>query len=141
MRKINSIVVHCSATRPNVEASVKTIDKWHKKRGWSGIGYHYVVRRNGQVEFGRPEERVGAHVRGHNRNSIGICLEGGLDKYGRPSPNYPKRQMRSLKGLLTELCAVHTDALIYGHRDFPDVNKACPCIDVHHWLLTGELRP
>ena len=74
MRKINKIIVHCSATKEGQDISAATIDQWHKKRGWRGIGYHYVVSLNGNIEYGRGVEEVGAHVRLHNRHSIGILL-------------------------------------------------------------------
>ena len=79
MREINKIVVHCSATQEGKNISAATIDKWHKKRGWRGIGYHYVIGLDGLIELGRPVEQVGAHVKGHNKNSIGICYVGGVE--------------------------------------------------------------
>ena len=83
MRTITLIIIHCSAVRPNQTSSAKEIDLWHRKRGWSGIGYHYVVRRDGTIETGRPEAKVGAHCLNHNKYSIGVCYEGGLDADGK----------------------------------------------------------
>ena len=86
MRKITLIIVHCSAVRPDQQSSAAQIDTWHRQRGWKfGIGYHYVVRRNGSIEAGRPEWMVGAHCVGHNAHSIGVCYEGGLDIRGKPA--------------------------------------------------------
>ena len=76
-RKIDKIIVHCSATKPSHDIDVKEVDKWHKKRGWSGIGYHFFIKRGGQIEIGRSLEKQGAHTKGHNKSSIGICYAGG----------------------------------------------------------------
>ena len=76
MRKISLIVIHCSAVTPNQKSSAAQIDTWHRDRGWKfGIGYHYVIRRNGEIEPGRPEWMVGAHCVNHNSHSIGVCYE------------------------------------------------------------------
>ena len=69
-RKINKIIIHCSATPPSMDVDANTVDEWHKQRGWSGIGYHFFVKRDGQIELGRPLEKSGAHTKGHNKNSI-----------------------------------------------------------------------
>ena len=80
MRTITLIVIHCSAVRPDQTSSAAQIDTWHRRQGWKlGIGYHYVIRRNGEIEPGSPEYMVGAHCRNHNAHSIGICYEGGLE--------------------------------------------------------------
>ena len=85
MRHITLIILHCSAVRPGQTSSAAQIDTWHRQRGWKlGIGYHYVVRRDGQIEAGRPEYMVGAHCLNHNAHSIGVCYEGGLDIRGQP---------------------------------------------------------
>ena len=86
MRKISLIIIHCSAVRPDQMSSAAQIDSWHRDRGFHlGIGYHYVVRRNGEIEPGRPEYMVGAHCLHHNSHSIGVCYEGGLDIRGQPA--------------------------------------------------------
>ena len=148
---IKYIVVHCSATRPDQECGVKEIDQMHKDRGWSGIGYHYVVRRDGSIEVGRPLTNAGAHVFGYNRESWGVCLEGGLDDEGNPKANYNGTQLRNLRQLLTTLSIMAPGADVRGHRDFsPDVNgdgvidkyeyiKACPCFDANRWYVFGEM--
>src|SRR5690606_114532 len=78
-RFINLLVIHCAATTPLMDIGAKEIDVWHKQRGWSKIGYHFVIRRNGVIEKGRDISEVGAHVEGYNKNSIGICMVGGID--------------------------------------------------------------
>ena len=85
MRTITLIIIHCSAVKPWQQSGVREIDRWHRAKGWKSCGYHYVVRRDGTVEVGRPVEEVGAHCLNRNRHSIGICYEGGLDAEGRPA--------------------------------------------------------
>lgn len=131
MRNIKYIVVHTSATRPSMDIGRKEINLWHKQKGWAGIGYHYVIRRDGTVEKGRAESRIGAHVANHNRNSIGICLVGGLNERTlKPEKNYTPEQMESLLSILQRLTKKYTDSVVLGHRDFRGVAKACPCFDV-----------
>ena len=127
MRSITLLIIHCSAVRPSQTSSVAQIDCWHRQRGWRCIGYHYVVRRDGTIETGRPESEVGAHCRNHNRHSIGICYEGGLDIRGQPADTRTAAQKASLLRLLTELHARYPKAVIIGHHDL-DPLKACPCI-------------
>jgi N-acetylmuramoyl-L-alanine amidase len=131
------IAIHCSATRPSMDIGVKDITKWHKAppRNWSTIGYHYVIRRDGKLETGRAENLVGAHVEGFNANSLGICLVGGVndDTLG-PENNFTPEQFATLKTLLPFLKSKYPKAKIQGHRDFPNVKKACPSFDVGAWL-------
>ena len=129
MRVITLIVVHCSAVRPDQQSSAAQIDTWHHQRGFHlGIGYHYVVRRDGSVETGRPEYLVGAHCLNHNAHSIGICYEGGLDIRGQPDDTRTEAQKVSLRTLLEDLHRRYPKALIVGHHDL-DPQKACPCIE------------
>jgi len=132
-RRIEQIVIHCSATNPNQDIGVKEIDAWHKKRGWSGIGYHYVIRRNGEIEKGRPDDKPGAHVQSHNARTLGICLVGGLGNDNRAKPAYTSEQWQTLELLVRHIKTQHPTAEVLGHRDFPNVNKACPCFDVANW--------
>lgn len=129
MRKINYIVVHCSATPEGRDYDAKDIDIWHKKRGWSGIGYHYVVKIDGTIEPGRAEHVPGAHVYGYNRNSIGICYIGGCDKNMKPKDTRTQEQKKSLLKTLKNLKKRYPNAKIRGHRDFFGVRKACPSFD------------
>ena len=130
MRTITLIVVHCSAVRPDQMSSAAQIDTWHRQRGFHlGIGYHYVVRRNGEVEAGRPEWMVGAHCKNHNAHSIGVCYEGGLDIRGQPADTRTPQQKAALRQLLAELHGRYPRALIVGHHDL-NPQKACPCYDM-----------
>lgn len=134
MRKINWLVIHTAATRPSMDIGVKEIRRWHKKRGFADIGYHYVIRRDGRVEKGRADTRQGAHVRGYNRDSLGISLAGGVNERTlKPENNYTAAQWTSLESLLRRLQAKHPQAAVRGHRDFPRVAKACPCFDAEPW--------
>ena len=148
MRKINAIVIHCSATRANVDEKItlpgedigaREIDRWHKQRGFSGIGYHYVIRRDGRVEVGRPLAQAGAHVAGHNSTTIGICLVGGVDAANRAENNYEPAQWAALKKLVVELKRDFPGAALKGHRDYPQVAKDCPCFDVGAWAKAEGL--
>lgn len=129
MRTITLIVIHCSAVKPDQTSSAAQIDTWHRQRGFHlGIGYHYVVRRNGQVEPGRPEYMVGAHCQNHNSHSIGVCYEGGLDARGQPADTRTEEQKVALRRLLKDLRGRYPRALIVGHHDL-NPHKACPCIE------------
>lgn len=129
MRKIDLIVVHCSATPEGKHFSTETIRNWHVNgNGWSDIGYHWVVELDGKVRAGRPEQRVGAHVRGYNRSSIGICYVGGMSQDMKlPKDTRSQVQRESLEQLLLELKVRYPKAIIKGHNDFS--NKACPSFD------------
>ena len=128
MRIISLIIIHCSAVRPDQRSSAAQIDTWHRQRGFHlGIGYHYVVRRNGQIELGRPEFMVGAHCVNHNAHSIGVCYEGGLDIRGQPADTRTAEQKTSLRALLEDLHRRYPKALIVGHHDL-NPEKPCPCI-------------
>lgn len=127
MRTITLIIIHCSAVRPNQTSSAAQIDQWHKKRGWKCIGYHYVIRRDGTIERGRPESMVGAHCLNHNQHSIGVCYEGGLDVNGKAADTRTPEQKAAMRALLVELKQSYPRALIMGHNVF--ANKACPCFD------------
>lgn len=136
MRPIDDIIIHCAATYPTMDIGAKEIRKWHVEgNGWNDIGYHYVIRRNGTIEKGRVLDRPGAHCKGHNAKSIGICLVGGLEKLvdGKTisKANYTQEQWNSLKDLVLELKSKFPFAQIHGHQDY--ANKACPCFNVQEW--------
>src|SRR5690606_28081600 len=120
------LVVHCSATRPSQNIGAKDIDRWHRAQGWACLGYHFVLRRDGTVEEGRELEVIGAHVSGHNTNSVGICLVGGVseDDVNVPENNFTEAQFKALKALLLDLRKTYPKTTILGHRDFPKVAKA-----------------
>ncbi len=137
MRVITLIIIHCSAVTPWQVSGVQEIDRWHRQHGWrNGCGYHYVVRRDGTVETGRPLEMIGAHCQNHNSHSIGICYEGGLDEVGRPADTRTEEQKLALRELLERLHREFPKAVIAGHYMFNPM-KACPCFDVEQeygWL-------
>ena len=134
MRKIELIVIHCSATRENQNFTVEALEACHRARGFRGIGYHYYITKDGTIYPCRPEEQAGAHARRYNARSIGICYEGGLDRDGNPADTRTEAQKESMKELLRSLCTDYPEAEIIGHRDLPWVQKACPCFDVKQWL-------
>jgi len=129
-RKITEIIVHCSATPDGKDYTVVDIRRWHKQQGWSDIGYHYVVYRNGHIEPGRDVDLIGAHCEGHNAHSIGVCYIGGVDRDGKtPKDTRTLAQKAALISVLTELKQLYPGAKIYGHRDFDRKGKACPSFD------------
>lgn len=139
MRQIDTVIVHCSATPPGRDIGVKEIRDWHvNDNGWSDIGYHYVIRRDGTLEIGRPIHRAGAHTKGHNEGSIGICLVGGTRSYTQthkrePEFNFTYRQLHKLLVLITDAKSQYDIKRVAGHRDFDD-GKACPCFNVGEWF-------
>lgn len=133
MRAIEKAIVHCAATPNGKSFDVKDIDNWHKERGFnkSGkhsrfCGYHYVIKVDGVIEKGRLLNEVGAHCKGLNSNSIGICLIG--------TDNYSEAQMKSLELLLVELKALFPQMTIHGHNEFS--TKSCPGFNVQDWIKT-----
>lgn len=130
------LVVHCSASVPDIKTDVKTIDRWHRQRGFLMVGYHYVIKTDGTIEKGRDEDSIGAHVQGHNSNSVGICLVGGVDKDGKSVNNYSQDQLLSLLVVLKDLKKKYPNAIVQGHRDFAGVKKDCPCFSVKDWVKT-----
>lgn len=125
MRHIDRIVIHCSASG---DVSVNTIRKWHLERGFRDTGYHFVIRQSGWIELGRPVEQSGAHARGYNAHSIGICLTGGKGGV----MDYTEPQMDSLVTLVHGLVARHPNAFVCGHNDLTDA-KTCPNFSVTDW--------
>ena len=148
MRHINRIILHCTATREGRDYSVDTIRKWHTDKGWSDIGYHYLVYRDGSIHKGRPLERMGAHVRGYNANSIGIAYVGGVEaERGANGKWIPKdtrtpEQIESLDFFIKELMCEYTDASLHGHNEFSA--KACPSFDVqkeYNYIIDPQNDP
>ena len=132
-----AIFVHCSATKPSMDIGVREIRQWHKEQGWLDVGYHFIIRRDGIVEEGRPVEAVGSHVKDWNNVSVGVCLVGGIDSSGKFEANFTKKQMDSLEIKLEELQDLYSDAVLKAHHDVAP--KACPSFNLSHWLKTGEL--
>jgi N-acetylmuramoyl-L-alanine amidase len=133
VRPIEHIIIHCAATKPGMDIGAAEIRKWHVDGNrWNDIGYHYVIRRSGDVEAGRSEHIAGAHVAGHNADSIGVCLVGGIDDKGRPDANFTRAQWAALEHLVKQLLVRYPGATVSGHRDWTDA-KACPSFDVRSW--------
>lgn len=142
MRSINLIVVHCSATRADRALTTENLEIIHRRRDFRGIGYHYYIRRDGTVVNTRPLELIGAHVKGHNAHSIGLCYEGGLDCDGKPADTRTPEQRSALRLLVHQLLTRFRNSYVCGHRDLsPDLNgngeiepeewvKECPCFEV-----------
>lgn len=126
-RTINEIIVHCSATKEGKDFTVADIKKWHLERGFSDIGYHYVIYRDGSIYEGRNVDISGAHCTGHNSHSIGVCYIGGLDIKGKPKDTRTVSQKNSMMNLLKQLKSIYPKASIYPHSKF--AKKDCPCFD------------
>tara|TARA_R100000541_G_scaffold28311_2_gene37610 strand:+ start:5765 stop:6181 length:417 start_codon:yes stop_codon:yes gene_type:complete len=129
MRTITKIIVHCSATPRHKDFSAEDIRDWHVKgNGWDDIGYHFVIRLDGSIEYGRMVDKSGAHARGNNRDSIGICYIGGKSRDMEDwEDTRTEKQKKSLLILIKTLKLCHKEALICGHRDFS--TKPCPSFD------------
>ena len=143
MRKIDYIVIHCSATREGRDLTPEALETEHRRRGFRTTGYHYYIRRDGTTVVTRPLELVGAHVKGFNKHSVGICYEGGLDALGRPKDTRTPEQRAALRLLVSQLLRrFKGNVRVCGHRDLsPDLDgdgtveprewvKQCPCFDV-----------
>lgn len=127
-RKIEEIILHCTATKEGNYVDVKMVDKWHRDRGFKCIGYHYLIYLDGSIHVGRKESEVGAHCLNHNQNSIGVCYVGGLDKNMKPKDTRTDAQKKAMAELLLQLVRKYPDASVHGHYEF--AAKACPCFDV-----------
>lgn len=126
MRPITEIILHCSATVEGRDFSAEDIRRWHVDgRGWSDIGYHFVIRLDGTIELGRPITMAGAHCLGHNLYSIGVCYVGGLDHNLNPKDTRTPEQKAALDELLRVLHRMFPAATVHGHSEF--ARKACPC--------------
>jgi len=140
-REVDLVVVHCTATYEGKDLDVEDIRKMHKRRGWSDCGYHFIITLSGEVQIGRPLEKMGAHVRGHNKGSIGISYIGGVDLNNKPKDTRTDAQKISMINLIDSLRSAFRNVEVKGHRDLsPDMDgdgiverhewvKACPCFD------------
>ncbi|WP_067521650.1 N-acetylmuramoyl-L-alanine amidase [Endozoicomonas ascidiicola] len=136
----NYLIVHCSATRANQNITIDDIKRWHTtERAFIDIGYHWVIERDGSVKQGRPVDDWGAHAKGHNHESVGICLVGGLDNNNQPEDNFTLLQKRMLKLLIAGHKALYPDVEVRGHNHFNE-HKACPGFPVEVWLYQEELQ-
>ena len=129
MRIITLIILHCSATPEGRSLDFEACRRDHiRHRHFRDIGYHFYITRDGVVHTGRPLEQAGAHCKGHNRHSVGICYEGGLDAAGHPKDTRTVPQKEALTKLVRELKRRFPRALVVGHRDL-DPGKDCPCFE------------
>ena len=145
------LVIHCTATREGNFLDATTVDQWHRDQKWAGIGYHYLIRLDGTIEAGRPEDTAGSHVSGHNSDSLSIVYVGGLDKQGKPKDTRTPEQKTAMKLLRASLFAKYRFADTCGHRDLsPDKDgdgvvekhewlKECPCFPVRDEVKAGRL--
>ena len=124
------IIIHCSATTADMDIGRDEIDRWHRTRGFSRIGYHWVIRRDGSIEAGRPPSVTGAHTKGFN-NHLGICMVGGIDENVNADANFTAAQWEALDNLVRGLTTAYPEIPVHGHRDF--ANKDCPSFDVCGW--------
>lgn len=134
-RKITEIIIHCSATPDGKDYTVDDIRRWHKQRGYSDVGYHYIVYRNGQLVQGRDVNIIGAHAAGHNAHSIGICYIGGMNAENtRPEDTRTLRQKARLLSLLVDLRKLYPNARIIGHRDLSEDKNGDGIIEPSEWM-------
>ena len=128
---INLLIVHCSDTEDNQNVKAIDIHKMHLNFGWDGIGYHKVINRSGKIQNGRPEYWIGAHVKGKNKISLGVCLIG--------RKHFTKKQYISLERVLKKWKNLYPKAQIVGHRDTGNTQKTCPNFDVQDYLLHEDI--
>lgn len=134
-RKITEIIVHCSATPEGRDYTVDDIRRWHKQRGYSDVGYHYIVYRNGQLVQGRDINVIGAHAAGHNAHSVGVCYIGGMSAdNSRPEDTRTLRQKARLLSLLVDLRKLYPNARIIGHRDLSEDKNGDGIIESSEWM-------
>lgn len=132
MRKVNEIIIHCTATPEGRVVTLKEVDRWHRERGFDGIGYHYLIGLNGEVCTGRSLEKAGAHCAGRNAQSIGICYVGGLDKNRKSKDTRTLAQKVALERLVMHLVKTYNIKKVSGHNEY--ASKDCPCFDVGSWF-------
>jgi N-acetylmuramoyl-L-alanine amidase len=128
MRKLSKIILHCSGTKPDHMVNAAEIDRWHKARGWRGIGYHFCLLQDGTLEKGRDLDEAGSHVKGQNYDSIGICYIGGLNEWGESEDTMTMAQEIAWLGLVRSLRTVLGWMPVHGHNEYS--SKACPSFDV-----------
>jgi N-acetylmuramoyl-L-alanine amidase len=127
-RTISTMWIHCSATKEGEDFGAEDINKWHLARGFNSIGYHYVILLNGDIQYGRDIKNIGAHVKGHNTNSFGLCYIGGLDADGTPKDTRTPEQLKTYWAIIDRVKAGHPHMKFRGHNEV--ANKACPCYSV-----------
>jgi len=126
------IVVHCAATKASMDIGLTEIRKWHVQgNGWRDVGYHYIIRRNGEVELGRSIRDTGAHAAGYNHKSVGLCMVGGMAEDNSAENNFTAQQWTALLDLVKQLKADYPEADVIGHNEISE--KECPSFDVQKW--------
>lgn len=129
MREITLIVWHCTATPVTMKVNMALIRKWHvDENGWSDVGYHYLIRRDGTLETGRSLEKPGAHASGYNKESIGVAFEGGTDKFGKSESNFSRAQYECAFALKDDLDARYNNPEHKGHNEIS--SKECPSLNI-----------
>ncbi len=130
---IRFLVVHCSDTPDDQALTAREIHTMHLGFGWHGVGYHRVINRDGLVEHGRPDYWIGAHVYGHNEESLGVCLIGRSE--------FTSAQFQALENVLDNWTRLYPDAEVVGHRDFEYTDKTCPNFDAKQWWASRKGNP
>ena len=126
------IVIHCAATKASMDIGLTEIRKWHvQDNGWRDVGYHYIIRRNGEVELGRSIRDTGAHAAGYNHKSVSVCMVGGMAEDNSAENNFTAQQWTALLDLVKQLKVDYPDADVIGHNEISE--KKCPSFDVQKW--------
>ena len=126
------IVIHCAATKASMDIGLTEIRKWHvQDNGWRDVGYHYIIRRNGEVELGRSNRDTGAHAAGYNHKSVSLCMVGGMAEDNSAENNFTAQQWTALLDLVKQLKSNYPDADVIGHNEISE--KECPSFDVQKW--------
>ena len=131
-------IVHCAATKPSMDIDWTWIDRVHKKRGWSGIGYNFFIKRDGTIQEGRPLGTVGAHTIGRNHDGIGVCFAGGIDENGKGEDNVTVDQMRSILSLFEQMKEKFPGLRIAGHKDFN--RTGCPNLSIQDYARKHGIK-
>lgn len=133
-RNIKKIVIHCLQTPVQREDSAEDVHQWHLDKGWNGIGYHYVIQSNGDLQIGRSVDKNGAHTLQHNKDSLAVAIAGGMDWEGNIVENsFTKDTLIVLSDMIEKLMCMYPDVPIYGHREL-DKNRECPCMDIPEFI-------
>jgi len=132
MRKLDTLILHCTATRFDHDVTIDDIRVWHVARGWKREGYHFLIRLDGTIERGRPVDMIGAHAKGFNRTSLGLAYAGGIDKDGNATNTMSRDQTDAMFVLIDSLAVVFGQLKLIGHNDVTD-RKTCPNFDVSEW--------
>ena len=126
------LVVHCSATKPSMDIGLREIKRWHvDDNGWRDVGYHYIIRRNGEVELGRSNRDTGAHAAGYNHKSVSLCMVGGMAEDNSAENNFTAQQWTALLDLVKQIKVDYPEANVIGHNEIS--KKECPSFDVQKW--------